>query len=81
MAKADDAAGAAKEARRAQIMSWAWWTLVPIVTVGYWLISKEPPIERVMLVFLADVSIIANAVSYASKAKALEAKQAGYENP
>lgn len=69
------------EARRALLMSKVWWAQVPIITIGYWLISKEPPIEKVILTYLADVSIIANAVTYAGKAKGAEAKAAGYEHP
>ncbi len=68
---------AEKEAKRAMRLSYLWWVQVPIISVVYWLISKEPMIEKVILTYLADVSIIANAVSYASKAKALEAKAAG----
>lgn len=77
----DEAASARAEARRATVMSWVWWAQVPIVCVGYWLISSEPAIEKSILVYLAAVSIIANAVSYASKAQAAEAKAASYENP
>ena len=77
----DKAAEARAEARRAQRLAWVWWALVPIVTVVYWFVSKEATIEKAMLVFLADVSIVANAVSYETKAKAAEAKAAGYENP
>lgn len=62
-------------------MSWLWWAVLPVLSVTYWLVSKEPAIEKAMLVFLADVSVIANAVSYASKAQAAEAKAASYENP
>lgn len=72
---------ARREARRALWLSRVWWAQVPVVAGVYWSVSTEPTIERAMLVYLALVSIIANAVSYASKAKALEAKQAGYENP
>lgn len=74
-------AAALKEARRAKVMSWAWWVQMPIVCVGYWLISDAPPIEKAILVYLAAVSIIAIAVTYSSKAEAAEAKAAGYENP
>lgn len=74
-------AEAKKEARRAQIMSWIWWAIMPIVCGIYWFVSKEPPIEKMILVFLAAVSIVANAVTYSGKAKASEAKVAGYENP
>ena len=74
-------AAARAEARRATIMSWVWWVQVPIVCIGYWFVSQEPSIEKAILVYLAAVSIIANAVSYASKAQAAEAKVAGYENP
>lgn len=70
-----------KEARRAQHLSWLWWGLVPIVCVTYWLVSKAEYPERAMLVVLAAVSFIANAVSYSGKQKAAEAKAAGYENP
>lgn len=63
------------------MMSWIWWAQVPVVCVGYWLISKEPTVEKSILVYLAAVSIIANAVSYAGKSKAAEAKAASYEHP
>lgn len=83
MADANDAKAheARREARRARTMSWIWWAQVPIVCVGYWIISSQPPIEKSILVYLAAVSIIANAVSYSGKQKAAEAKEAGYENP
>lgn len=77
----EEAAKAQKEARRAQIMSVFWWVQVPIVTIVYWLVSNEPMIEKLILTYLADVSIIANAVSYATKSKSAEAKVAGYSNP
>ncbi len=77
----EGASEAARVARRAQILSWVWWAQVPIITITYWLVSTEPMIEKLLLVYLADVSIIANAVSYAGKSQAAEAKQAGYENP
>jgi hypothetical protein len=78
----DEQAGVAhREARRATHLSWFWWIQVPIVCVGYWIISKEPPIEKMILVYLAAVSIIANAVSYSAKAKSAEAKEASYDNP
>lgn len=62
-------------------MSWVWWVQAPVVAVVYWLVSEEPVSEKAILVYLAVVSIVANAVSYASKAKAAEAKKAGYEHP
>lgn len=77
-AKAEEAR---KEATRARTMSWFWWLQVPVVCLGYWIISKEPTVEKFILVYLAAVSIIANAVSYSGKQKAAEAKVAGYENP
>lgn len=69
------------EAHRATVMSWIWWAQVPIVCIGYWVISQEATIEKMILVYLAAVSIIANAVSYSGKAQAAEAKAASYENP
>lgn len=62
------------DSERAMVMSYVWWAQLPIVCIGYpfapvWL-------EPWMLSYLAGVSIIANAVSYASKAKATEAKEA-----
>jgi len=62
-------------------MSAVWWVQVPLVSVAYWLISTEQPIEKAMLVYLACVSLIANAVTYSGKATAAEAKQAGYDHP
>lgn len=64
------------EVRRATVMSWVWWAQVPVVAGVYWLVSKEPPIERAILIYLAVVSIIANAVSYAGKAQAAKAEKA-----
>lgn len=81
MDKDDRAEKAEQKAHRAEIMSVLWWLQVPIITIVYWMISKEPPIEKVILTYLADVSIIANAVSYATKAKALRSEAAGYSNP
>jgi hypothetical protein len=69
------------EARRATIMSWVWWAQLPLVLITYWFVSTEPTPEKLMMMYLAAVSIIAIAVTYASKAKAAEAKKAGYENP
>lgn len=75
------AATAHAEARRARIMSIVWWAQLPVLTVVYWLVSREPVSEKAILVYVADVSIIANAVSYSAKATAAGAKAAGYENP
>lgn len=72
---------AQKEARRAKFWAWVWWIQLPIVIVGYWLVSQEPSIEKAILVYLAAVSIIALAATYEAKAQAAEAKAAGYENP
>ncbi len=72
---------AAKEARRATVMSWVWWVQLPVVLVTYWLISEEAVVEKAILLYLAAVSIIALAVTYAAKAKGSEATQASYENP
>ena len=69
---------ARKEARRAQLMSWFWWIQVPIVCGTFYFEIID---EKVILTYLAAVSIIANAVSYSGKQKAAEAKEAGYENP
>lgn len=77
----EKAAQAYRDAHRATVMSWVWWAQVPIVCLGYWMISVAAPIEKAILVYLAAVSIIANAVSYASKAQAAKAEAAGYENP
>lgn len=74
-------AAALAEAKRARLMSWVWWVQVPIVCLSYWFISKEPSVEKLILVYLAAVSIIANAVTYSGKSQAAEAKAAGYENP
>ena len=75
------AAEAHREARLAKRWAWFWWANLPVVCVGYWLISDEPMVEKFILVYLAAVSIIALAATYESKAKAAEAKAAGYENP
>lgn len=72
---------ARREAFRATVMSWVWWAQMPIVCIGYWFISTADPPEKAMLVYLAAVSIIAIAVTYSGKAKAAEAKAAGYDNP
>jgi hypothetical protein len=72
---------AKREARNAMIMSWVWWIQVPLICVTYFFVSDAPLSERLMLIYLAAVSIIANAVSYKAVAKAAESKQAGYENP
>lgn len=70
---------AKQEAHRAMLMSYVWWAQLPIVCIGYPFAPSW--MEPFMLSYLAGVSIIANAVSYASKAKGAEAKAAGYENP
>ena len=75
------AAEAHDEAHRAKLTAWFWWVNLPVVTIGYWLISDEPVAEKAILIYLAAVSIIALAATYESKSKAAEAKAAGYENP
>lgn len=60
-------------------MSRLWWAQVPVVCGGYWLVSHEPAVERAILVYLAAVSIVANAVSYSSKAQAADAEAAAAE--
>jgi hypothetical protein len=77
----DKTADALREARRAQVTSWVWWALIPVVTVAFWLLSSEAYPERAMFVLLADVSFVANAATYSGKQKAAEAKAASYENP
>lgn len=67
-------------AKRARIMSFVWWIQVPIVCIVYWFISKEPPIEKMILIYLAGVSIIANAVSYATKSEAAKSEAAGLDS-
>lgn len=74
----EEVAEARAEAKRARRMSWVWWVQIPIVSVIYWF---ELVPEKAMLIYLANVSIVANAVSYASKQKAAEAKAAGYDHP
>ena len=81
MSADQQAAQAHREASRAKIMSWVWWAQMPIVGVVYWIISTAPPIEKAILVYLAELSIIAIATTYETKQKAAEAKAAGYENP
>lgn len=82
MADEDDkAAEAESEIRRARFIERIWWAQLPVVCVSYWLVSREPPIEKAILVYLAAVSIIAIAATYGSKAKGAEAKKAGYEHP
>lgn len=70
-----------KEQRRATILSWVWWVQAPVIAITYFFISDAPLSEKLMLIYLAVVSIIANAVSYASKAQAAKATKASYENP
>lgn len=64
------------QARRATILEWFWWANLPIVCGGYAIVSKEPLVERVILIYLAAVSIIALAATYGAQAKAAEAKAA-----
>lgn len=75
------AASAKRDASRAQFRAWMWWVQIPLVAIVYWLVSKEPWPEKLMLVYLAVVSIIAIAVTYEAKSEAAKAKAAGYENP
>jgi hypothetical protein len=78
----DDLVAEAKaEARTAKRWAWFWWVQLPVVCVGYWFISEEPTAERLILIYLAAVSIIALAATYEAKAQAAEAKAAGYDNP
>lgn len=74
-------ASARAKARRAHILSLIWWATIPVLTIAYWLVSKEPPSERVINLVIADVSFAAMAVTYAGKEQAAEAEAAGYENP
>lgn len=76
MAKAEEAQS---EARRSKHTAWFWWANLPVFLPAYWLLSQEPWPEKVMLCYLAAVSIIALAVTYESKAKGSEAKAASYE--
>ena len=69
------------EARRARRMSIIWWVQCPLVALLYWWTSSQLVAEKLMLTYLAEVSVIALAVSYATKAKSAEAKAASYENP
>lgn len=75
------AAAARREARWARLASLFWWVQVPIVCGGYWVLSSAPTSEKLILVYLAAVSIIALAATYSAKAKASEAKAASYEHP
>ena len=76
MTKADEAK---REAHRAHVIEWVWWANLPAVEGAYWFVSKEPLAEKLMLMYLAAVSIIALAATYGAKAKGAEAKAAGYE--
>jgi hypothetical protein len=78
------AAEADKEAAQSWRMSRVWWWQLPFATAGYILTARLWPggiVQDIMLAYLAGVSVIANAVSYAGKARAAEAKAAGYRNP
>lgn len=73
------AADANAEARRAKHTAWFWWANLPVFLPGYWALSEAPVTEKIMLMYLAAVSIIALAATYESKAKGAEAKSASYE--
>lgn len=78
--RTDDIETAEAEAHLAKKWAWFWWANLPVVMLGYWFTSKEAPVEKVILIYLAAVSIIALAATYESKAKGAEAKKAGYED-
>lgn len=80
-AEADKLAVEARtEARHAERIERFWWANL-VWVAAYWFVSKEPWPERLMLCYLAAVSIIALAATYGAQKKAAEAKAAGYENP
>lgn len=61
--------------QRSKWLALAWWIQIPIVSVVYFVVSKEPFSEKLILIYLAIVSIIANAVGYESRSEAAKAKE------
>lgn len=55
-------------------MELVWWVQAPVVCIGYVVVSKEPLTERLILAYLAFVSIAAMAVGYGAKGEAAKAK-------
>lgn len=78
MPVSSEVADAQAEARQARRMAILWWVQLPLVCGTYYF---ELLSDKVILTYLAAVSIIAIAVTYSSKAKAAEAKAASYQNP
>ena len=77
------AAEAKRDAHRNVLTARFWWANIPVVTAAVvgWYLFEWAWVEKAMFLYLALVSIVALAATYESKAKALEAKAAGYENP
>lgn len=63
-----------EQADRARRWSIFWWAQAPIVCGAFLVLSSEPMPERLMLAYLAFVSIAAMAVTYSGKAKAADAQ-------
>jgi hypothetical protein len=59
-----------------QLLSRIWWIQAPIALPAYLYVSKEEWPERVMLAYLAFVSIAAMGATYAGKKEANDAKKA-----
>lgn len=81
MSQQEQVEEARAEARMARLQSLVWWGQAAPVCGAYLAVSSQPWAERLILAYLSFVSIAAMGATYAGKAKAAEAKAAGYENP
>ena len=80
----DDPDQGAEQARKdeAKFRRWAWIFRAQFLTlIPFWFLSDEQVPQRLMLTYLAALSIHALVVTYDSKAEAATARAASYENP
>ena len=77
----DDRARAARRTGRVHTLwAWFWFANIPPVVASYLLLERDTW-EASMLVYLAVVSIWANAATHLSRAGAAAAEEASFENP
>lgn len=75
------AAEAHRDARKFGLKAHAWRVVLVVVSVAYWVVSKEPVAERTIMTLIAALSIQALVISEEGKAEAALSRAAGYENP
>jgi hypothetical protein len=78
--QSEKARAARRTNRRHTLWAWFWFANIPPV-VGSYLLLERDVWEASMLVYLAVVSIWANAATHLSRAGAAAAEEASFENP